>query len=106
MVIKVTIVNDGGKVLHAATYEWHYNEALETINITSTANYDSQYVTVTVNGEQWEQVSNLYEMKENSKHYIVNAGYDNTVNIMFGNGVYGQIPERGASIIIEFLKIL
>ena len=25
---------DGGKVLHAATYEWHYNEALETINIT------------------------------------------------------------------------
>ena len=78
--------------------------ALETINITSTANYDSQYVTVTVNGEQWEQVSNLYEMKENSKHYIVNAGYDNTVNIMFGNGVYGKIPERGASIIIEFLN--
>lgn len=32
--LKITIVNDGGKVLHAATYEWHYNEALETINIT------------------------------------------------------------------------
>lgn len=78
--------------------------ALETINITGTANYDSQYITVSINGEQWSQVSNLYEMKENSKHFIVNSGYDNTINIMFGNGVYGQIPERGSSIIVEFLN--
>lgn len=78
--------------------------SLETINITGTANYDAQYITVLVNGEEWTKVDNLYEMSENGKNYIVNSGYDNTVNIMFGNGTYGLIPEVGSSVIIKYLN--
>lgn len=78
--------------------------SLETINITGTANYDMQYINVTVNGEEWQQVSNLYEMTENSKTYIINAGYDNTMNVMFGNGTYGLIPAAGSSVVIKYIN--
>lgn len=86
-----------------ATYVTKGN-ALETINITGSANYDSQYITVNVNGEEWERVDNLYEMTENGKYYIVSAGYDNTLNIMFGNGTYGKIPESGTPVTIKYLN--
>jgi hypothetical protein len=79
---------------------------LETINLSGAANYDSQYITVNVNGEEWTQVSNLYEMNENSKNYIVSTGYDNTVNIMFGNGVHGMIPAKGSSVVIKYINHL
>ena len=78
--------------------------ALETINITGSASYDAQYVTVLVNGEEWTRVENLYEMQESGKNYIVNSGYDNTVNIMFGNGTYGKIPDNGSMVTIKYLN--
>ena len=77
---------------------------LETINLSGAANYDTQYITVNVNGEEWTQVSNLYEMNENSKNYIVSTGYDATVNIMFGNGVHGMIPAKGSSVVIKYIN--
>ena len=77
---------------------------LETVNITGTANYDAQYIKVTVNGEEWEQVSNLYEMSENGKYYIINSGYDNTLNVMFGNGTYGLIPQNGSSVVVKYIN--
>lgn len=78
--------------------------SLETINITGISLYDANYITVTVNGEEWTPVSNLYEMTEDSKNYIITTGYDNTVNIMFGNGVHGKIIDKGQSIIIKYLN--
>ena len=80
--------------------------ALETINLTGAANYDARYITVNVNGEEWTQVSNIYEMSENSKNYIVSTGYDNTVNIMFGNGTHGLIPTKGSSVVIKYINHL
>lgn len=77
---------------------------LETINLNGTANYDSQYITVLVNGEEWDRVENLYEMKENGNNYVISAGYDNTMNIMFGNGTYGKIPDKGTSVTIKYLN--
>jgi hypothetical protein len=46
---------------------------LETMSLTGTGNYDAQYITVKVNGEEWSQVLNLYEMKENDKCYMVSS---------------------------------
>lgn len=77
---------------------------LETINLSSVGNYDVQYITVTVNGETWTQAFNLYEMQEDEKKYIVSAGYDNTLNIMFGNGVHGKLLEQGQSVNIKYLN--
>lgn len=77
---------------------------LETINITSISLYDANYLTVTINGEEWTPVSNLYEMTENSKNYIITSGYDNNINIMFGNGVHGKILDPGSSVMIKYLN--
>ncbi len=80
--------------------------ALETLNLTGTGNYDAQYITVTVNGTEWNRVLNLYEMKENDNCYIVSSGYDNTLNIMFGNGTNGKIPDMGSSITVRYVNHL
>lgn len=77
--------------------------ALETLNLTGTGNYDAQYITVTVDGEEWTQCLNLYEMKENDKTFLISAGYDNTLNIMFGTGNHGKIPTKGSSIVIKYI---
>lgn len=77
---------------------------LETLNLTGTGNYDGQYITVKVNGEEWSQVLNLYEMKENDKCYMVSSGYDSTLNIIFGTGTNGMIPEKGSSISVEYVN--
>lgn len=77
---------------------------LETINLTGTGNFDAQYITVTVNGEEWERALNIYELKENDKGYIVSVGYDNTLNITFGTGTNGKIPEPGNSIVVKYLS--
>lgn len=77
---------------------------LETINLTGTGNYDAQYITVSVDGEEWTQALNLYEMQENEKTFMVSSGYDNTLNIIFGNGTNGKIPEKGSSITITYVN--
>jgi hypothetical protein len=77
---------------------------LETINLTGTGNYDAQYITVSVDGEEWTQALNLYEMQENEKSFMVSSGYDNTLNIIFGNGTNGRIPEKGSSITITYIN--
>ena len=62
---------------------------LETAHIDTAALYDKNYIEVRVNGIVFEQVSNIYDMTEKSKTYIVKTGYDNAFDIMFGNGTYG-----------------
>jgi len=79
-------------------------EALERVSVDVAGLFDREYFTVTVNGETWTQVASLYDMYKDSKTYILNVGYENTFDIIFGNGVYGKIPESGATITIEFLS--
>lgn len=79
---------------------------LETLNLTGTGNYDAQYIEVSVNGEKWTQCLNLYEMSENDKTFMVSSGYDNTLNVIFGTGTNGMIPERGSSIMVKYINHL
>lgn len=75
----------------------------ETVTISNSALYDKQYIKVTVNGEEYKQAACLYDMTENSKEYLISCGFDGKFEISFGNGVHGNIPENGDSIVIEFL---
>lgn len=77
---------------------------LETIHINITDLFDKQYIKVTVNGKEWTQVSNLYDMSENSEEYVCTVGYDNTFDIMFGNGIYGKKLENGDNVSLEYLR--
>ena len=65
--------------------------------------FDRQYVEVKVNGETWEEVGNFYDMTEDGHQYILNIGYDNTFDIIFGDGVYGKILTEGDTITVDYL---
>lgn len=78
-------------------------EALEKVSVDIRGLFDRDFIEVYVNGEKWTQVSCLYDMSNNSKEYVLTVGYDNAFDIMFGNGLYGMIPESGSSIEVRYI---
>ena len=76
----------------------------ETVSIGSNELFDRQYVTVTVDGEQWEECSTLYDMVENGKQFVLTTGFNNSFDIMFGNGNYGKRLEEGQTVQVRFLR--
>lgn len=77
--------------------------ALETVHITSTQLFDSEYITVKVNGKKWHQASTLYDMGENEEGYVFETGYNSSFDIMFGDGIYGKKISNGDNISISYL---
>ena len=51
-------------------------------------------LTITINDEIWTRVDNFSESVSTSKHYRLDYNNDYTAKIVFGNGVYGAIPEN------------
>ena len=49
---------------------------------------------VTINDEIWTRVDDFSESTATSKHYRLDYNNDYTAKIVFGNGVYGAIPEN------------
>lgn len=76
---------------------------LETIHISSILLFDRNYIKVTVDGEEYLEVASLYDMHEDSKNYILNIGFDNAFDIIFGNGVYGKKLQDGQVVTVEYL---
>lgn len=76
---------------------------LETIHITSVLAFDRNYITVTVDGEKYTEAACLYDMNEDSKEYILSIGYDNSFDVIFGNGIYGKKLKDGQVVIVEYL---
>lgn len=78
--------------------------ALETINIATNGLYDTEYITVSVDGKKWTRVYNLYDMTEDGEQYIANIGYDSELEIMFGNGIYGKKLDEGQTVTVEYMS--
>jgi hypothetical protein len=76
---------------------------LETLSINNVGLFDRQYIEVYVNGEKWQEVSNLYDMTEGGHEYVVTIGYDNAIDIMFGNNIYGTMLLEGDTVDIDYL---
>lgn len=85
-----------------STYAAKGNE-LETIHISSILAFDRNYITITIDGEKYEEAACLYDMDEDSKNYILNIGFDNSFDIIFGNGIYGKKLMDGQVVTIEYL---
>lgn len=49
---------------------------------------------ITINDETWTRVDDFSESVATSKHYRLDYNNDYTAKIVFGNGVYGAIPEN------------
>ncbi len=78
--------------------------ALQRFSIDASGLFDKSYIKVLVNGEEWTAVSNLYDMSYQSKEYMITIGYENVFDILFGNGIYGKMPEAGDTIQIQYLS--
>ena len=64
---------------------------------------DNFMINVYVNGEKWMKYESLLDIPRNAKGFICKTGITNGVDIFFGNGNFGQIPDNGAEIIVEYL---
>lgn len=95
------------KVVQGEWKKYQYSAigiSLEKISIDGNGLFDKDYIIVRINGKEWTPVSCLYDMVTDGNEYILNVGYENTFDIMFGNGIYGQILPAGTTVEILYLS--
>ena len=82
--------------------------ALLSFNVPSVSgqNIDHFYVDVFVNEEKWRRYDSLYDIPLNAKGFIVKSGISNGIDVYFGNSFFGQIPQAGSRVRIEYLSNL
>lgn len=64
---------------------------------------DNFAVSVYVNGEKWTKYESLLDMPRNGKCFMAKTGITNGLDIYFGNGSFGKIPQTGSTIVVEYL---
>ena len=79
-------------------------EPFQTFNIQTGGATAHDEITVAVNGESWRIYSSLYDMQAETKGVVVKTGILGGIDIFFGNGNFGMIPNNGAIITVEYLK--
>ena len=92
--------------------EWSENvrtgdgSQLQTFNLTEASLKDVENfnVEVLVNSEYWSVKKHIWEMLPEEKACIVRTGFDGGIDVIFGNGGFGAIPEIGSIIEINYIK--
>ena len=64
---------------------------------------DNENVNVTVNGEPYEIIDSLYDMKKGEKLCMVKTGISGGIDLYFGNADYGVIPPNGSNITVQYV---
>jgi len=79
--------------------------SLQSYSITVKKSYrvDNFFVRVYINNEMWKQYDSLYDMPYQAKGVVVKTGQDGGIDLFFGNDYFGIIPDRGATIRVEYL---
>ena len=77
--------------------------ALQSFNFANKTNelIDNFFVNIYVNGELWTSVPSLLDMSYNQKACIVKPSFNGGIDVFFGTGNSGAVPEQGASILCE-----
>jgi len=79
-------------------------EPFQTFNIKTGGATAHDKVYVSVNGEQWRVYETLYDMTASTKGVVVKTGVTGGLDIFFGNGNFGIIPNMGAFVEIQYIK--
>ena len=58
---------------------------------------------VLVNGNFWTIKKHLYELSPNEEGCVVRTGFNGGIDIIFGNGNFGAIPQIGAIIAVTYI---
>ena len=64
---------------------------------------DNFFVNVFVNGDKWEKYDSLLDIPREEEALMVKTGMTSGVDVIFGNGNFGQIPDLGSTILVEYL---
>ncbi|MEG1008853.1 MAG: hypothetical protein RSE41_02905 [Clostridia bacterium] len=64
---------------------------------------DNYFTNVYVNGEKWNNVESILDLSYNEKGVMIKTGQTGGLDIFFGNGYNGRIPNTGSIITIEYL---
>jgi hypothetical protein len=78
---------------------------LQTFSLSEPAgrNIENFRMEVMVNGEMWEIKRHLYDMIPDEKAVVIRSGFDDGVDVVFGNGAFGMMPPLGAPIVVRYL---
>lgn len=80
-------------------------ETLQTFNALVRNNnfIDNFYVNVYVNGEEYKVYDSFYDMPNDSPGCLVKTSLNSGIDVIFGNGQYGRIPDPGSTIVVQYL---
>ena len=73
------------------------------INPKKGAQVDNFFVNVYVNSEKWKSYDSIYDLPYESKGVVIKTGISGGIDLYFGNGFFGKIPELGSSIRVEYM---
>jgi len=78
---------------------------LKTISVTEVGQKDVENfnVEVLVNGDYWSIKKHIWEMLPDDNACVVRTGFNGGIDIVFGNGGFGKIPEIGSVIEVSYL---
>lgn len=79
---------------------------LQTYSVQSQGNSDVENfnIEILVNGEYWSLKKHIYEMLPDEKACVARTGFNGGLDIIFGNGGFGAIPEVSAIISIFHIQ--
>ncbi len=78
-------------------------EPLQSFNVAVKGYTDHYNSRISVNGELWTKYDSIYDMLPTTKGYLIKTGISGGLDIYFGNGSFGMIPEQGSSIMVEYI---
>jgi len=78
---------------------------MQSINVPEINNayIDNDFINVYVNDELWEKYDNFIHIPYQAKGFYERSGATSGIDIFFGNGNIGKIPEMGSEISVEYL---
>lgn len=74
-----------------------------TQNFNFQGNLDTNYMTVKINGEDWEYADSYYDMQPNGKQWTYKVSAIGGIDLIFGNDKYGRALLNGDAIEVTYL---
>ena len=79
--------------------------SMQTFNINIPNTIDHDNIKVTVNGKLWKKVNSIYDMAgDEVEGVMVRTGLSGGIDLIFGNGYFGKVPEFGALIEVTYVE--
>lgn len=79
------------------------NNQSYSVNIPGQKEAENFHIEVSVNGDFWTVRNHIYEMIPGEKACVIRTGFNGGLEVIFGNGSFGNIPPLGSNIRVSYL---